>query len=106
MDLKALRGKLSDIDRKLVELIAARQEIVGEIGRNKQTSGTATRDYAREKEVIEKTEDLDNQERSKAEELVRNDERIQGIERQIERYAKAYPNTFIYVYHEERRKNE
>ncbi len=53
MDLKALRGKLSDIDRKLVELIAARQDIVGEIGRNKQTSGTATRDYAREKEVIE-----------------------------------------------------
>lgn len=53
MNLKALRGKLSDIDRKLVELIAARQEIVGEIGRNKQTSGTATRDYAREKEVIE-----------------------------------------------------
>ncbi len=53
MDLKALRGKLSDIDRQLVELIASRQEIVGEIGRSKQTSGTATRDYAREKEVIE-----------------------------------------------------
>ena len=53
MNLKALRGKLSDIDRQLVELIAARQEIVGEIGRSKQTSGTATRDFAREKEVIE-----------------------------------------------------
>ncbi len=53
MNLKALRGKLSDIDRQLVELIAARQEIVGEIGRSKLTSGTATRDYAREKEVID-----------------------------------------------------
>ena len=39
--------KLSDIDRKLVELVAARQEIVGEIGRNKQTSGAATRSRAR-----------------------------------------------------------
>ena len=53
MTLKALRTKLSDIDRQLVELIAARQEIVGEIGRKKQTSGTATRDFAREKEVVE-----------------------------------------------------
>ena len=53
MDLTKLRGELSDIDRQLVELIAARQRIVGEIGRSKQTSGTATRDYAREKDVIE-----------------------------------------------------
>ncbi|MEM8816104.1 MAG: prephenate dehydrogenase/arogenate dehydrogenase family protein [Pseudomonadota bacterium] len=53
MDLKKLRSQLSDIDRELLELIAARQKIVGEIGRNKQQSGTATRDYAREKDVIE-----------------------------------------------------
>ena len=53
MDLTKLRGELSDIDRQLVELIAARQRIVCEIGRSKQTSGTATRDYAREKDVIE-----------------------------------------------------
>ncbi len=53
MDLSKLRNRLSDIDRQLVELIAARQEIVGEIGRNKLESGTATRDYAREKEVID-----------------------------------------------------
>lgn len=53
MDLKELRGQLSAIDRQLVELIAARQGVVGEIGRSKQSSGTATRDYAREKDVIE-----------------------------------------------------
>jgi chorismate mutase/prephenate dehydrogenase len=53
MDLKALREQLSDIDRQLIELIAARQGIVGDIGRSKQTSGSATRDFAREKDVIE-----------------------------------------------------
>ncbi len=53
MDLKELRGQLSGIDRQLVELIAERQKIVGEIGRSKQTSGTATRDFAREKDVID-----------------------------------------------------
>ncbi len=53
MDLTELRGRLSDIDRQLVELIAARQKIVGDIGRTKQSSGTRTRDYAREKDVID-----------------------------------------------------
>ncbi|MEE4160883.1 MAG: prephenate dehydrogenase/arogenate dehydrogenase family protein [Woeseiaceae bacterium] len=53
MDLNALREKLSDIDRQLIELIAARQGIVSDIGRSKQTSGAATRDFAREKDVIE-----------------------------------------------------
>lgn len=53
MSLEVLRKELSSIDRKLVEMIAARQKIVGEIGRTKQTAGSATRDYAREKDVLD-----------------------------------------------------
>ena len=33
MKLEELRASLSDVDRRLVELIAERQHIVGEIGR-------------------------------------------------------------------------
>jgi chorismate mutase/prephenate dehydrogenase len=53
MTLEELRGELSAVDRKLVELIAERQRLVGEIGRSKQASGTGTRDYAREKDVLD-----------------------------------------------------
>ncbi|MCH8335783.1 MAG: prephenate dehydrogenase/arogenate dehydrogenase family protein [Proteobacteria bacterium] len=54
MSLENLRSELSSIDRQLIELIAERQRIVGEIGRSKQSTGRATRDYEREKEVLEK----------------------------------------------------
>ena len=57
MTLEDLRAKLSTIDHEIVELIAGRQRIVREIGRLKQAKGTATRDYAREKEVLEKGRD-------------------------------------------------
>lgn len=53
MSLDELRKKLSDVDRRIVELIAERQRIVGEIGRDKLSSGAATRDYAREKDVLD-----------------------------------------------------
>jgi chorismate mutase/prephenate dehydrogenase len=53
MTLDDLRTRLSAVDRRLVELIAERQKIVGEIGRSKLSSGTGTRDYAREKEVLD-----------------------------------------------------
>jgi chorismate mutase / prephenate dehydrogenase len=53
MSLDDLRKKLSDVDRRIVELVADRQRIVGEIGRDKLSSGTATRDYAREKDVLD-----------------------------------------------------
>lgn len=53
MSLEDLRRELSGIDRELVELIARRQGIVSEIGRTKQSSGRATRDFEREKDVIE-----------------------------------------------------
>ncbi len=52
MKLEELRSALSSIDRQLVELIAERQKIVGEIGRSKQSTGLATRDFEREKNVL------------------------------------------------------
>lgn len=53
MSLDELRKNLSAVDRRLVELIAERQNIVGEIGKSKLSAGTGTRDYAREKEVFD-----------------------------------------------------
>jgi chorismate mutase/prephenate dehydrogenase len=53
MSLDELRSKLSAVDRRLVDLISDRQEIVAEIGRVKQDRGTGTRDYAREKNVLD-----------------------------------------------------
>jgi len=53
MNLDKLRNNLSAVDKQLVELIAQRQRIVGEIGRNKLLSGAGTRDYAREKDVLD-----------------------------------------------------
>jgi chorismate mutase/prephenate dehydrogenase len=53
MSLENLRDALSDVDRQIIDLISQRQQIVGKIGRNKLTQGTATRDYAREKDVVD-----------------------------------------------------
>jgi chorismate mutase/prephenate dehydrogenase len=53
MDLEELRGHLNAVDKRLVELVAKRQKIVTEIGRNKLSSGRATRDYERERDVLE-----------------------------------------------------
>jgi chorismate mutase/prephenate dehydrogenase len=53
MKLEDLRNDLSAVDRQLVDLIAERQRIVSEIGRDKQSTGKGTRDYAREKEVLD-----------------------------------------------------
>lgn len=53
MTLEQLRKNLSAIDRRLVELIAERQQIVGEIGNNKMSTGAGARDYAREKDVLD-----------------------------------------------------
>jgi chorismate mutase/prephenate dehydrogenase len=53
LNIEDLRSDLSAIDRQIIELVAKRQNIVGEIGRRKLSSGRATRDYEREKEVLE-----------------------------------------------------
>lgn len=54
MSLEDLRNALSDVDSKIIDLVAERQRIVGEIGRDKRESGAATRDYAREKDVVDR----------------------------------------------------
>jgi chorismate mutase/prephenate dehydrogenase len=53
MSLDDLRSELSAVDQRLVDLIADRQRIVAEIGKTKQSAGTGTRDYAREKDVLD-----------------------------------------------------
>ncbi len=53
MNLDELRSNLSSVDSRLIELIAERQHLAGEIGRNKQSTGRATRDFEREKEVLQ-----------------------------------------------------
>lgn len=50
--LDQLRARLDDIDRQLLELIAARQETSREVARVKRATQHPTRDYAREREVI------------------------------------------------------
>ena len=53
MTLDQLRKDLSAVDRRIVELIAERQEIVADIGKSKLSTGAGTRDYAREKDVLD-----------------------------------------------------
>ena len=53
MKLEELRRELSGVDGRIVELIAERQRIVEEIGRRKLAIGHATRDFEREKEVLQ-----------------------------------------------------
>ncbi len=52
MTLEELRKRLSDVDRDLVGLVAARQKIVAEIGTHKIQNAVPTRDYEREREVL------------------------------------------------------
>ncbi len=53
VDLESLRRRLSEVDAQLVDLVAQRQQIVADISRHKLASGIATRDYQREKRVLE-----------------------------------------------------
>ena len=52
-DIETLRANLSEVDRKVMALVAERQRIVEEIGRSKRQTGRATRDFTRERVVIE-----------------------------------------------------
>ncbi|MDE0002025.1 MAG: prephenate dehydrogenase/arogenate dehydrogenase family protein, partial [Rhodospirillaceae bacterium] len=53
MSLDDLRERLSAVDRELISLVARRQKVVAEVSAHKMRTGTATRDYARERRVIE-----------------------------------------------------
>ncbi|NIW23208.1 MAG: prephenate dehydrogenase/arogenate dehydrogenase family protein [Gammaproteobacteria bacterium] len=54
MSLEDLRQRLSAIDSALIELIAQRQEIVSEVSAHKISTGAPTRDYGREREILER----------------------------------------------------
>ena len=50
--LEELRAALTRVDRELVERVAERQRLSREVARAKRSTGQATRDYRREREVI------------------------------------------------------
>ena len=76
MSLEELRKNLSAVDRKLVELIAQRQQLVGQIGKSKLSTGAGTRDYAREKDVL-------NMGREQAIELGVDPDLVEGMLQQL-----------------------
>lgn len=53
MTLDQLRERLAAIDRQIIDLVADRQSVSDEIGAVKRSEGRATRDFGREKQVIE-----------------------------------------------------
>jgi len=57
MTLEELRKRLSEVDRDLIGLVAARQKIVAEIGAHKIQNSVPTRDYEREREVLKAAHD-------------------------------------------------
>lgn len=52
--LTTLREQLAEVDGNILQLVARRQAIATEIGRAKATTGRATRDYAQEKDVVDR----------------------------------------------------
>jgi chorismate mutase/prephenate dehydrogenase len=53
MTLEKLRDRLAAIDRQIIDLVAERQAVSHEIGAVKRSEGRATRDFRREKQVID-----------------------------------------------------
>lgn len=53
MKLDELRQRLSDIDAKILDLVAERQSVIDGIGAVKREAGQPTRDFAREKQVLD-----------------------------------------------------
>lgn len=56
MDVSSLRQRLDDLDEKILVLIAQRQALTAQIGAQKHEAGRPLRDYAREREVLERAE--------------------------------------------------
>jgi chorismate mutase/prephenate dehydrogenase len=53
MQLEDLRARLAAIDRQIIDLVSARQRLSDDIGAVKRQEGRATRDFSREKQVID-----------------------------------------------------
>jgi chorismate mutase/prephenate dehydrogenase len=53
MTLAELRDRLAAIDRQIIDLVAERQSVSDRIGVVKRAEGRATRDFSREKQVID-----------------------------------------------------
>jgi len=56
--LDDLRNALNDIDSSILRLVQQRQEICLEIGRAKRAMGRPTRDWQREREVLDRVNDM------------------------------------------------
>lgn len=82
MSLDKLRTELTAIDQQLIGLVAKRQQLVGKIGQDKLTTGRATRDFEREKEVLQLA-------RLHAEELSVNPDLAESIMRSLIRASLA-----------------
>jgi chorismate mutase/prephenate dehydrogenase len=54
MRLDELRGVLAEIDRELIALVGRRLAIASEIGREKRRQGLPVRDFAQERDVLER----------------------------------------------------
>ncbi len=50
--LEDLRRRINELDRQILELVGKRQETSREVARAKRATGQATRDFAREREVL------------------------------------------------------
>jgi chorismate mutase/prephenate dehydrogenase len=55
-DLVALRARVQDVDEQVLRLVAERMELVRQIGEMKKREGVALRDYAVERQVLERAE--------------------------------------------------
>lgn len=80
MDLDSLRERLAAVDRGIIELVARRQEIVREVGWAKEEAGRPIRDFAQEREVVERA-------RAAARELGVSDAVAIALVRELIRYA-------------------
>ena len=56
--LPALRDHLSDLDKRIVELIAERFRVVADVGREKAGSAAAIRDPERERQILDTVEQI------------------------------------------------
>ena len=59
-ELERLRAQLADVDAKLLELVAERARLAAAVGKTKQDTGRATRDFGQEREVLERARAMSN----------------------------------------------